>query len=158
MKKVLYTVTCCLLAGTLASCGGNQKKTTDEQTTQTAASTTVLTYSKSMKAPEDAQLTLPVDADGYITLFDGKSLEGWRGYGKDKVPARWVIEDGCLKFNGSGGGEAQVGDGGDLIFAHKFKNFELELEWKISKGGNSGIFYFLLANGTKPKSWSTKAL
>ena len=88
MKKVLYTVTCCLLAGALASCGGNQKKTTDEQTTQTAASTTVLTYSKSMKAPEDAQLTLPVDADGYITLFDGKSLEGWRGYGKDKVSTR----------------------------------------------------------------------
>ena len=151
MKKVLYTVTCCLLAGTLASCGGNQKKTTDEQTTQTAASTTVLTYSKSMKAPEDAQLTLPVDADGYITLFDGKSLEGWRGYGKDKVPARWVIEDGCLKFNGSGGGEAQVGDGGDLIFAHKFKNFELELEWKISKGGNSGIFYLAQEVTSKDK-------
>ena len=151
MKKVLYTVTCCLLAGTLASCGGNQKKTTDEQTPQTAASTTVLTYSKSMKAPEDAQLTLPVDADGYITLFDGKSLEGWRGYGKDKVPARWVIEDGCLKFNGSGGGEAQVGDGGDLIFAHKFKNFELELEWKISKGGNSGIFYLAQEVTSKDK-------
>ena len=151
MKKVLYTVTCCLLAGTLASCGGNQKKTTDEQTTQTAASTTVLTYSKSMKAPEDAQLTLPVDADGYITLFNGKSLEGWRGYGKDKVPARWVIEDGCLKFNGSGGGEAQVGDGCDLIFAHKFKNFELELEWKISKGGNSGIFYLAQEVTSKDK-------
>ena len=42
---------------------------------------------------------------------------------------------------GTGGGEAQKADGGDLIFAHKFKNFELELEWKISKGGNSGILY-----------------
>ena len=38
-----------------------------------------------------------------------------------------------IKFNGSGGGEAQDGDGGDLIFAHKFKNFELELEWKVLK-------------------------
>ena len=42
---------------------------------------------------------------------------------------------------GTGGGEAQKADGGDLIFAHKFKNFELELEWKVSKGGNSGILY-----------------
>ena len=82
-----------------------------------------------------------MDADGYITIFDGKTFNGWRGYGKDRVPGKWTIEDGCIKFNGTGGGEAQDADGGDLIFAHKFKNFELELEWKISKGGNSGILY-----------------
>jgi hypothetical protein len=77
-----------------------------------------------------------------IVLFDGTSLEGWRGYGKEHMPARWSIEDGCLKFSGTGGGEAQTDEGGDVIFAaQKFKNFELELEWKISKGGNSGIFY-----------------
>jgi len=77
-----------------------------------------------------------------IVLFDGTSLEGWRGYNKDHVPSRWTIEDGCLKFTGSGGGEAQTGEGGDIIYAaQKFKNFELELEWKVSKGGNSGIFY-----------------
>ena len=83
----------------------------------------------------------PAEDDNTIVLFDGTSLEGWRGYGKDHVPARWTIEDGCLKFNGSGGGEAQTGEGGDLIFAHKFKNFMFEMEWKVSKGGNSGIFY-----------------
>ncbi|MBQ5727180.1 MAG: DUF1080 domain-containing protein [Alistipes sp.] len=76
-----------------------------------------------------------------IVLFDGTSTEGWRGYGKDHMPARWVVEDGCLKFNGSGGGEAQTGEGGDIIFDQKFKNFELTFEWKISKGGNSGVFY-----------------
>ncbi len=74
-------------------------------------------------------------------IFDGKTLNGWRGYGKDKAPAKWTVEDGAIKFNGSGGGEAQTGEGGDLIFAKKFKNFELELEWKVSKGGNSGILY-----------------
>ena len=57
------------------------------------------------------------------------------------MPARWVVEDGCIKFNGSGGGEAQAADGGDLIFSHKFKNFELEFEWKVAKGSNSGILY-----------------
>ena len=54
-----------------------------------------------------------------------RRFDGWRGYGKDKVPAKWTIEDGCIKFNGTGGGEAQDADGGDLIFAHKFKNFEI---------------------------------
>lgn len=43
------------------------------------------------------------------------------------------------------------GEGGDLIFAHKFKNFELELEWKISKGGNSGIFYLAQEVTSKDK-------
>ena len=94
---------------------------------------------------------MPVDADGYITIFDGKTFNGWRGYGKDRVPSKWTIEDGCIKFNGSGGGEAQDGDGGDLIFAHKFKNFELEMEWKISKGGNSGIFYLAQEVTSKDK-------
>jgi len=86
-------------------------------------------------------VTLKKDADGYITIFDGTSLEGWRGYGKDHLPSKWSIEDGCLKFSGSGGGEAQEKEGGDIIFASKFKNFEIEFEWKISKGGNSGAFF-----------------
>ena len=116
-----------------------------------APTTTAVSYSKSLKAPETDSLNLPIDADGYITIFDGKSLDGWRGYGKDKVPSRWIIEDGCLKFCGTGTGEGQTGEGGDLIFAHKFKNFELELEWKISKGGNSGIFYLAQEVTSKDK-------
>lgn len=81
-----------------------------------------------------------VDEDGFIMIFDG-TFKGWRGYGKDHVPGKWIIEDGAIKISGGGAGEAQNNDGGDLIFAYKFKNFELELEWKVSKGGNSGIFY-----------------
>ena len=83
----------------------------------------------------------PKDKDGYHVIFDGKTFNGWRGYGKDAVPARWTIEDGSLKFNGTGFGEAQEADGGDIIFAHKFKNFELSFDWKVAKGANSGIFF-----------------
>ena len=84
----------------------------------------------------------PMDADGFYVIFNGnEKMQGWRGYGKDNIPSRWSVEDGCIKFTGSGGGEAQTGEGGDLLFAHKFKNFILEMEWKVSKGGNSGIFY-----------------
>ena len=100
---------------------------------------------------ENEQTELPAaDADGYITLFDGKTLQGWRGYGMTEAPASWNVEDGAIHLKGSGTGEAQVEGGGDLIFAHKFKNFTLELEYKISKGGNSGIFY--LAQEVKAKN------
>ncbi len=81
--------------------------------------------------------TLKVDKEGYYVLFDGTSLDGWRGYCKDRVPGKWNIKDGALHFDG----RTSEGEGGDIIFAHKFKNFEFEIEWKISEGGNSGIFY-----------------
>lgn len=84
---------------------------------------------------------LPVDNEGFITLFNGENLDGWRGYGMDVPPTSWEVSDGAIHLKGSGTGEAQVEGGGDLIFAHKFQNFELQLEYKISEGGNSGIFY-----------------
>ena len=83
----------------------------------------------------------PVDKDGYIVLFDGKTLNGWRGYGMDKAPKSWTVQDGAITLKGSGTGEGHAADGGDLIFAHKFQNLTLELEYKVDKGANSGIFY-----------------
>ena len=77
----------------------------------------------------------------WIVLFDGSSSEGWRGYKKDHFPEAWKIEDGAIRCIGSGRGEAGNKDGGDIIYDKKFKNFTLSLEWKISEGGNSGIFY-----------------
>jgi len=85
----------------------------------------------------------PIDKDCFYILFDGKTLNGWRGYNKDIVPSRWTVDakEGAIKFTGRGEGEAQDENGGDLIFGHKFKNFELSIDWKCSKGANSGIFY-----------------
>jgi len=85
-----------------------------------------------------------------VVLFDGTSLDGWRAYNGTDIPARWTIEDGVLKLRGSGEGEAQQANGGDLIFDRMFRNFELSLEWKISKGGNSGIFYLAQEIPGKP--------
>lgn len=97
--------------------------------------------SQALLGPEkwDKQI-LPIDKNGYITIFNGKDFSGWRGYGKSYAPSKWeVTSDGCLSFKGK---EAKQGDeGGDIIFAHKFKNFELSLEWKVAKGSNSGILY-----------------
>ena len=80
-------------------------------------------------------------ADGWITLFDGTSTEGWRGYGKETLPPAWEIVDGTLHIKGSGRGEAGAEDGGDIIYDKQFQNFDFKLKWKISEGGNSGILY-----------------
>ena len=136
MKKILF----CLALGALValvSCGSSTKQATEE-TEENAAPA----YSTMDKEQVDLS-KFKVDDEGYIVLFDGSSLEGWRGYGKDEVPTRWSIDDGCLKFSGTGTGEGQQGDGGDIIFAHKFQNFELSFDWKVSKGGNSGVFYLI---------------
>jgi hypothetical protein len=76
---------------------------------------------------------------GFVSIFDGKTTTGWRGYDKPTFPtAGWNVVDGTLHCIGSGTGEA--GSGGDIIYDKKLNNFELDLEWKISEGGNSGIF------------------
>ena len=80
--------------------------------------------------------------EGWTVLFDGESVEHWRGYKKDSFPEEgWRITDeGWLMCVGSGQGEAG-GAGGDIITREMYEDFELELEWRISEGGNSGIFY-----------------
>ena len=100
-----------------------------------AQSKVALKVSTDFQGAENKTVNLTKDKNGYISIFDGKTFNGWRGYGKNHVPARWTIEDGCMKFN------AGQGEGGDIIFAHKFKNFILTMDWKVSKGANSGIFY-----------------
>jgi hypothetical protein len=89
---------------------------------------------------KDNTLSKKEKKEGWLLLFDGKSTDQWRGYGKQEFPKGWTIEDGAIKCNGSGRGEAGARDGGDIITKEKYQNFELALEWKISEGGNSGIF------------------
>ena len=142
MKKTILFSACAALSLSMVACGGNPNKAKNaEAAAETKAEAKAAPVYNVIDKPQVDLATLPVDKEGYYVIFDGKTFNGWRGYGKDNVPAKWTIEDGAIKFNGTGGGEAQKADGGDLIFAHKFKNFELELEWKISKGGNSGILY-----------------
>lgn len=135
MKKMLYPA---LAALALTACGGNANKTAADSTD--VANDSVPAYTV-MEMNQVDLASYPQDEEGYYVIFNGKNLDGWRGYGRDTVPARWTIDGEALKFSGSGGGEAQVGDGGDLVFAKNLKNFILELDWKVSKGGNSGIFY-----------------
>lgn len=141
-----YTLSTLAIASLLfISCGNNKKCNCGyKQCRGNADSTAVAAGALDFKVADKQNVDLskfPVDKDGFITLFDGKTLNGWRGYGMDSAPESWNVEDGAIHLTGSGTGEAQMEGGGDLIFAHKFKNFELEFEYKISKGGNSGVFY-----------------
>jgi Domain of Unknown Function (DUF1080) len=72
------------------------------------------------------------------TLFDGGSLDGWRGFRTDRVPAGWQVVDGAI---------TRVGEAGDLITREVFGDFELALEWRIAEGGNSGILYRVTEHG-----------
>jgi Domain of Unknown Function (DUF1080) len=87
------------------------------------------------------QLTEGEKADGWRLLFDGKTFDGWRGFHSDKVPAGWAMEDGCIKKVPAQSEPSQAS--GDLITADQFDNFEFSIEWKLSKGANSGIKYLI---------------
>jgi hypothetical protein len=154
MKKVSYLLSA-VLVGVLVACGASGSKELPcpnesvpyvVETMETVVPADSVNGVPEYTIIEKTQVDLsafPKDKDGYIVLFCGKSLYGWRGYNKDVVPGKWTIdtEEGALKFSGTGAGEAQEKDGGDIIFAYKFKNFELSIDWKVSKGANSGIFY-----------------
>jgi hypothetical protein len=89
------------------------------------------------------------------TLFDGKTLSGWRSIGKKEFPSKgWVVEDGCLKHTKNGGG-------GDIITTKEFSDFEFEFEWKIGKGANSGVKYMIIekrgAIGHEYQLWDTSS-
>ena len=99
------------------------------------------------------QLTQAEIDDGWILLFDGETPTGWTGYKKESFPPGWLIVDGTMHCQGSGRGEAGAVEGGDIVFEKPFSNFHLKLEWKISEGGNSGIFY--LGQDTHDYIWKT---
>ncbi|MDC0389461.1 DUF1080 domain-containing protein [Flavobacteriaceae bacterium] len=79
---------------------------------------------------------------GWRFLWDGETTNGWRGAKLNTFPKNgWIIKDGLLKVIDSGGKESEAG--GDIVTKKKFSNFELELDFMITKGANSGIKYFV---------------
>ncbi len=75
----------------------------------------------------------------WTVLFDGETVKGLRGYRQTEMPDSWEVVDGTLK--------TKPDHGIDLISEDIYKNFELELEWKVPIGGNSGVFYFATEEG-----------
>lgn len=74
---------------------------------------------------------------GWRLLFDGRTADEWRGFKKAGLPVQgWVVEAGCLRHLGKGGG-------GDLVTREQFDDYEFAFEWRLDAGGNSGVKYFI---------------
>lgn len=80
---------------------------------------------------------------GWVSLFDGKTLNGWTQYGHDSIVSLWSVDNGTILCSSSGGGESKD-TGGSLMTKDTYGNFELELEFKIDSMGNSGILYHVV--------------
>ncbi len=97
---------------------------------------------RSRVAVQPNTLTPAEKAAGWKLLFDGKTWNGWRGFRREKIPAEgWMIEDGAIKHLAGRGEQSQ--QGGDIITTGQYDNFELQIEWRISPGGNSGVKYLV---------------
>ena len=144
MKKSVLLASAAIMMCYFTSCSGGKKTEEAAAPAEEAKTEAAVPEYKLMNDLPTVDLsTFPKDADGKVTLFDGKSFNGWRGYGRTDVPAAWEVVDGTIHIKGSGAGEAGAKDGGDLVFAHKFKNYEFEFEWKVGKGSNSGVLYMI---------------
>lgn len=79
-------------------------------------------------------------------LFDGRTLDGWRGLGRDGIPeGHWIVEDGSIRKVKSGdvplADDGQPMQGGDILTEETFADFEFSFEWKVSPAGNTGVKY-----------------
>lgn len=92
-----------------------------------------LTFAAAPAAHAQANtLTAKEKAHGWRLLFDGTSMDAWRGYKTDAAPVGWRVADGIIVKDSSAE---------DIVTRDSFANFELVMDWKIAKGGNAGIFY-----------------
>lgn len=115
----------------------------------------ISSFSCKEKVKEEVAETEPMEdtkteaVQEWITLFDGTSLDNWRGYLMEDMPAEWSIEDGAMAFTPSKEG------GKNIITKDTFTNFILSIEWKISEGGNSGIFWGVFEDPKFPEAYQT---
>ena len=119
MKKLLTLIMSCLILSAIISCDkakDKQENTSIEQETREA----------------------PALEEGWTYLFDGTDLDAWRTYGRDSISGEWEISDKALVYRPHPDSAHGMNN---LITRKKYESFELALEWKIEKDGNSGVFY-----------------
>lgn len=84
-------------------------------------------------AAEPNKLSPQEKTDGFKLIFDGRSLDGFRGFKKDSAPEKWQVKDGAITLTSGGAG--------DLITTARYADFELRFEFKIAGNGNSGVMW-----------------
>jgi Domain of Unknown Function (DUF1080) len=89
------------------------------------------------------------DTTGFVSLFDGKTTSGWHTYGKTTIGEAWKVADGVLYLDTTKKEGWQTSQGGDIVTAEEYENFDLKLEWKIAPNGNSGIIFYINEDTSK---------
>ena len=135
IRTSMLLITCVLLP---ASAGAQAASATSAQG-PTCAAVNVLTPAEK--------------AAGWQVLFDGTGMTGWHGYNK-QATGSWAIEDCSLKTLGTAGNYGSD-KRADLVTDREFTNFELTLDWKATKGGNSGVIYGVVEDLKYDAAWKT---
>lgn len=122
MKKLLY----CLTAISLIACNDNSSEKKEETKTESTSNT-------------QSMLTEDEKKDGWQSLFDGTTMQGWHKYG-GRVGNGWKVADNSLQFDASLKTDTSAQD---IVTDDEFENFHLKLEWKVDTNGNSGIMFYV---------------
>ena len=134
MKNIIVIL---LMTSLTMSCKEKAKKTTKIDTSESKVQAVVV----------------KTNHKEWIRLFDGVSFDGWHGYLEKSVPPEWKIEDGAMVFYPPK--DRPKGSSYSIVSNNDFTDFVLSLEWKISKGGNSGIFWGVKEDENLPKAYQT---
>ena len=95
------------------------------------------------------------ETEGWESLFDGVSVNGWHVYNNKSDGTAWKVANGMLYLDTSMKNGWQTKGGGDIVTDREFKNFHLQLEWKVDKGGNSGIMFYVQESPQFEHTWHT---
>ncbi len=108
---------------------------------------------------ESKQQAVETEAEAeseWISLFDGESFEGWKEYNSDTINPKWQIEEGAIIISKDGNDvNKNTGFGKSIITEQQFGNFVLELEYRMSRGGNSGIMYHVIEDSKYNNDFET---
>ena len=108
----------------------------------------IVSFSVSCNSPKQTasgpgQLTHEEKNNGWKLLFDGKTTNGWHRYGRGAIDSVWKVKDGTLCLDTMAKKEFNIKGDWDIVTDEEYENFDLQLEWKISKDGNSGIIFYI---------------
>jgi hypothetical protein len=135
MRKLLVLAAAILALSACNNTGDDKKDDLPEDSTNNGGG-----------GPQAASMAAKTDADGYTVLFDGVSTAGWHRYGGGVPGTSWKVMNGELILD-----SAAKMDGGNLVSNDEYENFDLKLEWKIAKNGNSGIMWGVHDDSTEFK-------
>lgn len=163
MSRLLSCCTILLLGSAIYSCAPKQKPAVSSQPAPAPAPrpAPVPVPPKPEPAQPHPAPELPANilsaaekAAGWKLIFDGTSTDGWHAYGSKTIGTAWKTANGALYLDAAQDGTPKTG--GDIVSDKEYRNFELQMDWKIDKAGNSGVCIYVNEDKDKYKwMWYT---